>query len=102
MTTLRMISGITYTRKNLEALTGMPDQREPPDDTGAEAAGCAYRCHERRRLQAGETGGRKAKPYFPCTARRALDEAWGTYQPPLPELCRWTGQMEMGGGNGTV
>lgn len=26
MTTLRMISGITYTRKNLEALTGMPDR----------------------------------------------------------------------------
>ncbi len=26
MTTLRMIPGITYTRKNLEALTGMPDR----------------------------------------------------------------------------
>lgn len=26
MTTLRMIPGITYTRENLEALTGMPDR----------------------------------------------------------------------------
>lgn len=26
MTTLRMIPGITYTRKNLEALTGMRDR----------------------------------------------------------------------------
>lgn len=26
MTALRMIPGITYTRKNLEALTGMPDR----------------------------------------------------------------------------
>lgn len=26
MTTLRMIPGITYSRKNLEALTGMPDR----------------------------------------------------------------------------
>lgn len=26
MTTLRMIPGITYTRKNLEELTGMPDR----------------------------------------------------------------------------
>lgn len=26
MTTLRMIPGITYTRQNLEALTGMPDR----------------------------------------------------------------------------
>ena len=26
MTTLRMIPGITYTRKNLETLTGMPDR----------------------------------------------------------------------------
>ena len=26
MTTLRMVPGITYTRKNLEALTGMPDR----------------------------------------------------------------------------
>lgn len=26
MTTLRMIPGITYTRKNLESLTGMPDR----------------------------------------------------------------------------
>lgn len=26
MTTLRMVPGITYTRKNLEAMTGMPDR----------------------------------------------------------------------------
>lgn len=26
MTTLRMVPGITYTRKNLEELTGMPDR----------------------------------------------------------------------------
>ncbi len=33
--------------------------------------------------------------------KRALDEL-GDIPPALPELCRWTAEGRMGGGNGTV
>lgn len=60
MTTLRMIPGITYTRKNLEALTGMPDRENRRMIREQRRQGVPIVAMKDGRLQAGGNGGRKA------------------------------------------
>lgn len=82
MTTLRMIPGITYTRQNLEALTGMPDR----------ANRRMIREQRRQRDKLAETEEEK-QALLSMYRKRALDEL-GTYRR-LAKAMQVDGQMEM-------
>jgi len=99
MTTLRMISGITYTRKNLEALTGMPDRENRRMIREQRRQGVPIVAMKDGGYKLAETEEEK-QALLSMYRKRALDEL-GTYRR-LARAMQVDGQMEMGGGNGTV
>lgn len=97
MTTLRMISGITYTRKNLEALTGMPDRENRRMIREQRRQGVPIVAMKDGGYKLAETEEEK-QALLSMYRKRALDEL-GTYRR-LARAMQVDGQMEMGGGNG--
>lgn len=96
MTTLRMIPGITYTRKNLEALTGMPDRENRRMIREQRRQGVPIVMKDGG-YKLAETEEEK-QALLAMYRKRALDEL-GTYRR-LEKAMQVDGQMEMGGGNG--
>ena len=97
MTTLRMIPGITYTRKNLEALTGMPDRENRRMIREQRRQGVPIVAMKDGGYKLAETEEEK-QALLSMYRKRALDEL-GTYRR-LEKAMQVDGQMEMGGGNG--
>ena len=99
MTTLRMIPGITYTRKNLEALTGMPDRENRRMIREQRRQGVPIVAMKDGGYKLAETEEEK-QALLSMYRMRAVDER-GTYRR-LARAMQVDGQMAMGGGNGTV
>lgn len=99
MTTLRMIPGITYTRQNLEALTGMPDRANRRMIREQRRQGVPIVAMKDGGYKLAETEEEK-QALLSMYRKRALDEL-GTYRR-LARAMQVDGQMEMGCGNGTV
>ena len=97
MTTLRMIPGITYTRKNLEALTGMPDRENRRMIREQRRQGVPIVAMKDGGYKLAETEKEK-QALLSMSRKRALDEL-GTYRR-LEKAMQVDGQMEMGDGNG--
>lgn len=98
MTTLRMIPGITYTRKNLEALTGMPDRANRNMIRAQRRQGVPIVALPGGGYKLAETDEEKKMLLAMCR-KRALDEL-ATYSM-LAKAMQVDGQMEVTG-DGTV
>lgn len=98
MTTLRMIPGITYTRKNLEALTGMPDRENRRMIRAQRRQGVPIVALKDGGYKMAETEEEK-QALLSMYLKRALDEL-GTYRR-LARAMQVDGQMEVAG-DGTV
>nr|DAH28299.1 MAG TPA: hypothetical protein [Caudoviricetes sp.] len=94
MTTLRMIPGITYTRKNLEALTGMPDRANRHMIRAQRRQGVPIVALPDGGYKLAETDEEK-KMLLAMYRKRALDEL-GTYHR-LAKAMQVDGQMEVAG-----
>lgn len=99
MTTLLMIPGITYTRQNPEALTGMPDRANRRMIREQRRHGVPIVALKDGGYKLAETEEEK-KALLAMYRKRALDEL-GTYRR-LAKAMQVDGQMEMGGGDGTL
>lgn len=100
MTTLRMIPGITYTRKNLEALTGMPDRANRRMIREQRRQGVPIVALKDGGYKLAETEEEKQALLAMYRKRALLDELDTCSR--LAKAMQVDGQMEMGGGNGTV
>ena len=98
MTTLRMISGITYTRKNLEALTGMTDRANRHMIRAQRRQGVPIVALKNGGYRLAETDEDK-KALLDMYRKRALDEL--TTYSRLAKAMQVDGQMEVAG-DGTV
>lgn len=98
MTTLRMIPGITYSRKNLEALTGMPDRENRRMIRAQRRQGVPIVALKDGGYKLAETDEEK-KMLLAMYRKRALDEL-DTYRR-LAKSMQVDGQMEVAG-DGTV
>lgn len=98
MTTLRMIPGITYTRQNLEALTGMPDRENRRMIRAQRRQGVPIVALKDGGYKLAETDEEK-KMLLAMYRKRALDEL-DTYRR-LAKSMQVDGQMEVAG-DGTV
>ena len=98
MTTLRMIPGITYTRKNLEELTGMPDRENRRRIRAQRRQGVPIVALKDGGYRLAETDEDK-KALLDMYRKRALDEL-DTYSR-LAKAMQVDGQMEVAG-DGTV
>ena len=98
MTTLRMIPGITYTRQNLEALTGMPDRANRRKIRAQRRQGEPIVALKDGGYRIAETDEDK-KALLDMYLKRALDEL-GTYHR-LAKSMQVDGQMAVAGA-GTV
>ena len=96
MTTLRMIPGITYTRQNLEALTGMPDRANRRMIREQRRQGVPIVALKDGGYRLAETDEDK-KSLLDMYRKRALDELDTCSR--LAKAMQVDGQMEMGGGN---
>ena len=97
MAKLRMIPGITYTRQNLEALTGMPDRANRRMIREQRRQGVPIVALKDGGYKLAETEEEK-QALLAMYRKRAFDEL-GTYRR-LAKSMQVDGQMEMGGGNG--
>ena len=98
MTTLRMIPGITYTRKNLEALTGLPDRENRRMIRAQRRRGAPIVALPDGGYKLAETDEEK-KMLLAMYRKRALDEL--TTYSMLAKAMQVDGQMEVAG-DGTV
>ena len=98
MTTLRMIPGSTYTRKNLEELTGMPDRENRRMIRAQRRQGVPIVAMKDGGYRLAETDEDK-KALLDMYRKRALDEL-DTYRR-LAKSMQVDGQMEVAG-DGTV
>lgn len=96
MATLRMTPGITYTRQNLEALTGMPDRANRRMIREQRRQGVPIVALKDGGYKLAETEEEK-QSLLAMYRKRALDEL-GTYRR-LAKAMQVDGQMEMGGGD---
>lgn len=93
-----MAPGITYTRKNLEALTGMPDRENRRMIRAQRRQGVPIVALPDGGYKLAETD--EEKMFLAMYRKRALDELDTCSR--LAKAMHVDGQMEMGGGNGTV
>lgn len=94
-----MAPGITYTRKNLEALTGMPDRENRRMIRAQRRQGVPIVALPYGGYKLAETDEEK-KMLLAMYRKRALDELDTCSR--LAKAMQVDGQMEMGSGNGTV
>ena len=94
-----MAPGITYTRKNLEALTGMPDRANRRMIREQRRQGVPIVALKDGGYKLAETEEEK-QALLAMYRKRDLDELDTCSR--LAKAMHVDGQMEMGGGNGTV